>query len=101
MASTCRKNQLDSFSLKQCVLTSATCSPSEVTSSSLRKCIPKAVVTPPKAPRVPVCKYKTDGAGNCLSSHKKRSWAACTKSCGTSVTCKNACENRYAKICGD
>ena len=40
-ASTCRKNQVYSSSVKQCVLTSATCSPSEVYSSSQRNASPR------------------------------------------------------------
>lgn len=59
------------------------------------------------------CKYKTDGAGNCLSPSFyacQRNWTACSKKCeagkaakdGKAVlACKDACEIKYAPRCGD
>ena len=100
-ATTCSRHQVYSSSLHECIAKSSTCGKNEVYSSSVAECIPKDKPNKPGKP--PACKYKTDGAGNCLSpSHLKcqSDWAACVKNCGNK-SCKNACEKRYSGQCGD
>lgn len=55
----------------------------------------------------PPCKYKRDGAGNCLSPafYKcQKDWKKCTDRCKTSKLaekCNERCELKYAPSCGD
>lgn len=50
-------------------------------------------------------KYKRDGTGNCLTPafYKcQRDWQACSKTCKPNeAKCIDACEIKYAPICGD
>ncbi len=50
-------------------------------------------------------KYKQDGTGNCLTPafyQCQRDWEACSKKCKPNeAKCIDACDVKYAQICGD
>lgn len=101
-SSRCTRQEVYSSSLAQCIPKSATCEKNQVYSSSLAKCIPKSKGYP-KPPK-PSCKYKVDGAGNCVSPLFKacqKAYGACIKSCGGKTSCTSACHNKYQSKCGN
>ena len=103
----CTRHQVYSSSMAQCIPKSAMCEKNQVYSSSLAQCIPKVQPKPvpkPTPPKVPKCKYKTDGPGNCLTPafvQCQKSFAACIKACGALQSCKKVCNKTYGKKCGN
>lgn len=61
-----------------------------------------AASDPPQyAPR---CKYKMDGAGNCLSPAYYKclnAWGKCAKACDYKSPCNDRCRKKYEGTCGD
>lgn len=106
----CTRHQVYSSSMGQCIPKSAMCEKNQVYSSSLAQCIskvqPKPVPkpVPPVKPKIPKCKYKADGPGNCLTPaflQCKKSFGACIKACGALQSCKKNCNKTYGNKCGD
>jgi len=110
-ASRCSRHEVYSSSMAQCIPKAAMCEKNQVYSSSLARCIPKVKANPPPPkpvkpvkPIKPSCKFKTDGAGNCLSPAFltcQKAYGACMKGCGGKSSCVAKCENKYAGTCGN
>lgn len=110
-ASRCSRHEVYSSSMAQCIPKAAMCEKNQVYSSSLARCIPKWKGNPappkpvkPVKPIKPSCKYKTDGAGNCLSPSFlicQKAYGACMKGCGGKSSCTAKCEKKYAGTCGN
>lgn len=100
-SSKCTRQQVYSSSMAQCIPKAAMCEKNQVYSASLARCIPK---TKPVKPVKPACKYKVDGAGNCVSPIFKscqKAYGACIKACGGKSSCTSACHNKYQSKCGN
>lgn len=108
-SSRCTRQQVYSSSMAQCIPKAAMCDNNQVYSSSLAACIPKSKGYPKPAPKPvkpvkPACKYKVDGAGNCVSPLFKscqKAYGACIKACGGKSSCTSGCHSKYQSKCGN
>lgn len=107
-SSRCGRQQVYSSSMAQCIPKAAMCEKNQVYSSSLARCIPKSKGDPkpakPVKPVKPACKYKVDGAGNCVSPLFKscqKAYGACIKACGGKSSCISSCHSKYQSKCGN